>query len=330
MDTSVISSCYYNHYLRYAEEEGIELDGALLAHGFEDGESQVPFSEMQRLITLIKEGCGGSLGLEVGASMAVSSHGSLGAAISHARNLDHCLTLVAEYHRTRTQIADIRFEKDDKLAYIRFSPKTSWGDNEVSIYDSLYMVMFNIVRFAIGKKAEQCVLEYPYPAPEWREAYLKLIPARHVFDQPVAQLTFPASFLSIPCIGSDPSYVRVATEQLQSQMSRLHQDQSMSFKIRDLVKSTKNFKLSLEEAANTLAISKSTLIRKLHLEGETFKSLVEEMKKDYATYMLKKTPYKIDVVSMQLGYDEVANFNRAFKRWFNCTPGRFRKEQPSL
>lgn len=330
MDTSGISSCYYNHYLRYAEEEGIELDEKLLAPGFEAGESQVPFSQLLRLIDLLRHRRSGALGLEVGASIAVSSHGSLGAAISHSRDLDQCLSLVAEYHRTRTQIVDIRFEKDDELARIRLTPKTSWGDSEVSIYDSFYMVMFNILRFAIGKKAEQCVLEYPYPAPEWHDVYLEHIPARHVFDQPVAQLTFPASFLAIPCIGSDPAYVRVATEQLQSQMSRLHQDQSMSLKIRDLVKSTKNFKLSLEEAANTLAISKSTLIRKLHQEGETFKSLVEEMKKDYATYMLKKTPYKIDVVSMQLGYDEVANFNRAFKRWFNCTPGRFRKGQPSL
>lgn len=52
---------------------------------------------------------------------------------------------------------------------------------------------------------------------------------------------------------------------------------------------------------------------------------MEDLKKSQACYLLRKTNYKLDAVSVALGYDEVANFNRAFKRWFNCTPGNFRK-----
>lgn len=331
MKTPGISSCYYNHYLRYADDEGIELDAALREPGFSPGESTIPFAEVQRLMrSMIEGGCGGALGLEVGASIGVSSHGLLGTAMSHARNLDQCLSLVADYHRTRAQIVDIQYEKGEDIACIEITPKTPWGNVETCLYDSILALLFNVVRFAIGKKSEQCVIEYPYPAPEWCELYAKHMPAHHVFDREMAKIRFPVSFASIPCVGSDPAYVDLTTDQLESQVSQFLDQQLVSAKIRNLVKTTNNYKLSLDEAAQALAISKSTLNRRLHQEGETFKSVLESMKKNYASYLLKKTRYKIDVVSMQLGYDEVANFNRAFKRWFNCTPGRFREQQVPL
>lgn len=326
MNSPWISSSYYNHFLRYAEEAKVDVQGTLLSAGFGAGESYVPFGDLQHLIRLMQQhGCSPALGLEVGADISVSSHGPLGFAVANARDLDQCLTFVLDYYRTRAQILGITYHKTGDQACIQVAPEMDWGDVEIPVYETVMTLLFNILGFAIGRKTECCIVEYPYAAPAWQALYQKYMPAQHVFGCARAQLRFPLSYVSIPCVASDPAYVDVAMDQLDSQLSRLLEQESYSARIRKLVRASGNYKLSLDDAAGALAMSKSTLIRKLHAEGETFKALLEGMKKDYASYMLRKTRHKLDVVSMKLGYDEVANFNRAFKRWFNCTPGRFRK-----
>lgn len=326
MNSPWISRSYYNHFLRYAEEMGARVSGVSSIPGFGASESCVEFRELQHLIKFMKQrGCSPTFGLEVGSDINVSSHGPLGFAVANARDLDQCLTFVVDYYKTRAQILEVGYEKAGDVACIRITPKNDWGDIEIPVYETVMTLLFNILSFAIGRKAVHCLFEYPYAAPAWQMLYQKYMPASHVFGCQSAQLKFPASYVSIPCVAPNPAYVDVAVDQLESQLSRVSETGMYSTRIRDLVRASGNYKLSLEEAAGTLSMSKSTLIRKLHLEGATFKSLLESMKKDYASYMLRRTPHKLDFVSMKLGYDEVANFNRAFKRWFNCTPGRFRK-----
>lgn len=44
-----------------------------------------------------------------------------------------------------------------------------------------------------------------------------------------------------------------------------------------------------------------------------------------ATRLLETTEMKLDEMAVLLGYSDTASFTRAFRRWFNRSPGDYRK-----
>jgi AraC-like DNA-binding protein len=83
---------------------------------------------------------------------------------------------------------------------------------------------------------------------------------------------------------------------------------------------------SLEGVADTLHLSSRTLKRHLASEGTTFKQLLDEARKDVALRLIG-SDMSLDVVAERLGYSDLANFTRAFRRWTGKTPGAVRRER---
>ncbi len=46
----------------------------------------------------------------------------------------------------------------------------------------------------------------------------------------------------------------------------------------------------------------------------------------YATSLLSRTDYSLEQIADELGYSDVANFSRAFKRWSGRSPSNWRKD----
>ena len=45
-----------------------------------------------------------------------------------------------------------------------------------------------------------------------------------------------------------------------------------------------------------------------------------------ATSLLSRTDYTLEQIADELGYSDVANFSRAFKRWSGRSPSSWRKD----
>jgi AraC-like DNA-binding protein len=82
---------------------------------------------------------------------------------------------------------------------------------------------------------------------------------------------------------------------------------------------------TLEEVAKALAMSPRSLRRKLEQEDTSFRTLVEEERRDTATQLLSGSDMKLDELAIHLGYTDTASFNRAFRRWMAMSPGEYRK-----
>jgi AraC-like DNA-binding protein len=72
-------------------------------------------------------------------------------------------------------------------------------------------------------------------------------------------------------------------------------------------------------------MSDRTLKRQLAAEG-TFSTLVDEVRYRHATSLLSRTDYTLELIADELGYSDVANFSRAFKRWSGRSPSNWRKD----
>lgn len=66
------------------------------------------------------------------------------------------------------------------------------------------------------------------------------------------------------------------------------------------------------------------LQRRLRQKGYTYREILELARRDRAVCLLLETPLPIVEIALSLGYEDHANFTRAFVRWEGCPPSVFR------
>ncbi|WP_266365351.1 AraC family transcriptional regulator [Tellurirhabdus rosea] len=80
----------------------------------------------------------------------------------------------------------------------------------------------------------------------------------------------------------------------------------------------------IRRLCETLCMTPRTLQRRLEAENVTFREVLEVLKKDLCSFLLRHEQYSIASISYILGYSEPAAFLHAFKKWFGTTPERMR------
>ncbi len=79
------------------------------------------------------------------------------------------------------------------------------------------------------------------------------------------------------------------------------------------------------EIGNFIHLTERTLIRHLKDCNTSYKIILKEERQEYAERLLKNVRYTIYNVAEILGYEESANFCRAFKTWTGKTPTQYRR-----
>jgi AraC-like DNA-binding protein len=77
--------------------------------------------------------------------------------------------------------------------------------------------------------------------------------------------------------------------------------------------------------ASRLALSVRTLQRRLREEGTSFKSVLDETRRELAGRYLADPDYSIGEITFLLGFSEASNFTRAFRRWYGRPPAAMRR-----
>ena len=81
---------------------------------------------------------------------------------------------------------------------------------------------------------------------------------------------------------------------------------------------------TLNEVADALHLAPRTLIRRLRRLGTTYQAIMDEFLRTRAAELLSNDRIKIKEVAAALGFQNPANFGKAFKRWFGISPGGYR------
>jgi len=83
--------------------------------------------------------------------------------------------------------------------------------------------------------------------------------------------------------------------------------------------------LTIEHICEQLAMSESTLRRKLKLEGTSVQEIKDQARLGLALHLLQTTGNPIGVIADECGYQSQSRFTERFKRRFGLTPSELRK-----
>ena len=81
----------------------------------------------------------------------------------------------------------------------------------------------------------------------------------------------------------------------------------------------------LGAVAARLHVSERTLNRRLQQEGTSFRQVRGELLNAWARQHLRETEHSVEAIAAALGYQDAANFRRAFRKQEGCSPGEFRR-----
>ena len=91
-----------------------------------------------------------------------------------------------------------------------------------------------------------------------------------------------------------------------------------------------NDKFNIKEFSSELAISPSTLLRKIKaITGEPSDGFIRKIRLKRAAQLLQKSQLLIAEICYSVGFSSQKHFSRAFKKQFDLSPSEYKKNTAS-
>lgn len=268
------------------------------------------------------------LGFYLGLQMSVSAHGYLGFAAMSAPTLRDALSLAIQYAPIRTTALALRLDVGRSSAALVIDECIDLGTARDAVLLTLLVGVWQMGNTLLRREVTESVVEVVFPEPAYYARFRREQP-RVRFGQPANRLVFDAALLEQPLASADPASLRLAQEQCDRLLDSFATRSPFVDRVRSLLLRRDRGVRSLEELAEGMKLSPRTLRRRLAAARVSFSELLEETRRDRALVLLRSPQISTKDVAEQLGYSNVANFMRAFRRWTGQTPAAFRRESGS-
>ena len=321
-------------YLRYLADQvqssGAAVPGWLSRSGLTEADLADPAQVIPypRLCSLVLDAIActrePALGLFVGQRIQANAHGMLGYAAQSSGSLRQAVDLLERYLRLRIGLIAIHTEVQRDEVRVRFTEITALGDIRRPLLEAVVMTLKNILDALTMGACRIRAVAFPFPAPDYASLARDLFGCEVRYGEATAAFTLPADALDAPLRLSDPEAFRAAAQICQRDLDRLAAGDSLAGKVQRLLLERQGGFPTLQVTARLLHLTPRTLHRRLIEEGTSFRAILEEVRRTLAVQQLKSGRCTIEEVAYSLGYSDLANFRRAFKRWEGVAPAAYR------
>jgi len=275
--------------------------------------------------------------LDFGQQLGVSAHGPLGFAALSAPTLGEGLAVLARFARIRAPYLGFASLQADRQLRLTFDTSLHpLGRLELPIVEILLQIGKAYVDAVCGRDAVETTLHVRLPPPRHAKMYATHLRSPCVFDAEFNGIVLPASLKGLPCPMHDEGTYRASLlrcrEALDAVLSpddvvaraahwlAAHFDQIAA----DGVPPAQPRFVRLAAA---LCVSPRTLSRQLAERGTSFSEMRATQQHEIACRLLGDARFTVGEIGLRLGYDDSANFLRAFKRRTGIAPGQYRRGQ---
>jgi len=267
------------------------------------------------------------LGLLVGREFRVTDFGILGYAILSSRSMRAAIQIIDRYQQLWGGSPNIysSYEVGSKITSQREHSNLPPGRlQQFELEEAAAQLLSVRDLLEEPKKFKFLKAAFSFPEPAHSALFEETFQCTVVFDQQESELFFSTDILDYPFSTANDVAQEVCRQQCDKFLRMLEGEGGLTEKIRTAIINSPGEVPSLTDLADSLHISLRTLRRKLKAEGTSYKEILTEIRLKLAGQYLLETPLSIKEIGYLLGYTEVANFQRAFKSWYNVTPREMR------
>jgi AraC-like DNA-binding protein len=258
--------------------------------------------------------------------MKVGSFAMLCHNVVHCERLDKALARALRFYALQQDDMQGSLIRDGELALISLRQTDPSARLRVFPQETLLMFVHRLACWLVNRRIPIRYASFRYPSPPHAEEYRLLYCNDLRFDADQSCLAIDQRYLSLPVVRTTASlkdFLALAPENLLVQYK---DGKSMTVQIlRRLGLVAPADWPSLEQLAEDLHTSTSTLRRRLESEGQSYQGLKDQVRRDMAINLLNGTKMSVMDIGAELGFAETSAFHRAFKKWTGANPGEYRR-----
>ena len=269
------------------------------------------------------------LGYNYGLRMRPTAHGLIGYAAMTAGTMREAIGLVVRYAGTRQAHFDLELEPHGDQRQLVLREKFPIPVLRTFFYENILLGLARGSAILLGKELHDfpdCQICFDTSEPAYYGAWRSRLPGLR-FGEPVNAVRFPAEYLDYRPALADPHASREAIALCERELSYALDGAgtSRASVLAEIEYSGEDGGYpALDEVAARLRVSARTLKRRLQEEGTSFMTLLNEKRARDAGDLLARTSLSVQEIAERLGYQNPANFSRAFVKSTGQTPTNYR------
>lgn len=319
------SQTYFNSVLDFLAAENIAADQALSAINFSQftqykNQQRIELIHYSALLDYGKDALSNPLfGFDVGCDIKNTDYGVLGYLVESSENLAQAIKNLLTFDKLVANIGTIDYHTDNAHTTISWTPVSPCSEQVVLRNMASWLTT---ARQLLGNDLAPISLALCYPYSQEDQQRL----AAHCGCPITANassnhIVFSSELLSLSFRGDNPQLNQTMAALSAQELANLQQP-TLSQQLTHLLAIKPDLHdCSLIQFSHVFSMSPRTLQRQLKREETRFGALLDAERKQRAQRLIHTI--KLGELATQLGFNEQSSFNRAFKRWFNCSPSAY-------
>lgn len=310
----------------YGVERNRLLEGAQIPEAvFSEENATISYTQYGVMImNALRYFPGPSLGLAFGKALNIAQHGMLGVAIMTSDTLKDALAIMEKYYSLLSPIVSLSSQVVGNECVARADQSWEIGPLQAMATETFFSGIYENCEFLLGEKIP-AVFYFRHEKPAYSDLYKSLFGDKCHFECASDQIVFDKAWLERSIKWSNPTTCKQALEICDAELEQINGRESLLLKLRNLPIVSEKGVLPLDAAAEALHMSGRSLRRRLRSLNTSYQQLSDKLRAEAAEELLRDRNIAIAEVAEKLGFNDVANFRKTFKRWMGKTPSEFRK-----
>jgi AraC-like DNA-binding protein len=186
-------------------------------------------------------------------------------------------------------------------------------------------IAVQLCRMVYGEQFNPTRIGFRHPVASNAHAYYEFFRCHVDFDAEATELVMPVAVADQELPGFNPQLVHTFDELIIEYLRQRDRSDIVGRTRGAIFEELPSGEVSLEKTAGTLNMSSRSLARKLADQGQSFKALLNEVRRELAEKYIRDRSLTLTEISFLLGFSEASSFSRAYRGWSGSSPRAHRE-----